>query len=74
VVRDLRRDLFNSIAAQDMAFFDSNRTGELINRLSTDTTLVGKAITNNLADGVRSLVQATVGSSSLIGFPSNILS
>lgn len=71
VVRDLRRDLFNAIAAQEMAFFDSNRTGELINRLSTDTTLVGKAITNNLADGVRSLVQATVGSSGAVGIPSD---
>ena len=61
VVRDLRRDLFSSVIAQDMGFFDRNRTGELINRLSADTTLIGKSITNNLMDGSRSILQAIVG-------------
>ena len=61
VVRDLRRDLFASVIAQDMGFFDRNRTGELINRLSADTTLIGKSITNNLMDGSRSILQAIVG-------------
>ena len=61
IVRDLRRDLFQAIVSQDMGFFDRNRTGELINRLSADTTLVGKSITNNLMDGSRSVLQALVG-------------
>lgn len=29
----LRQDLFSSIVRQDVAFFDSHRTGELVNRL-----------------------------------------
>ncbi|KAI9362882.1 P-loop containing nucleoside triphosphate hydrolase protein [Pilaira anomala] len=46
-----------------MAFFDRNRTGELISRLSTDTAIVGKSLTNNVSDGLRALATATVGSS-----------
>ncbi|KAJ3196354.1 ATP-binding cassette sub- B member 10, mitochondrial [Irineochytrium annulatum] len=40
---------------------DKNRTGELISRLSSDTVIVGKAVTNNISDGLRSSVSALVG-------------
>ena len=33
----LRKRLYNSILSQETGFFDSNRTGELINRISADT-------------------------------------
>ncbi|KAI9311385.1 P-loop containing nucleoside triphosphate hydrolase protein [Dichotomocladium elegans] len=35
-----------------MAFFDKNRTGELVSRLSVDTAIVGKSITGNVSDGL----------------------
>ncbi|KAJ3333551.1 ATP-binding cassette sub- B member 10, mitochondrial [Blyttiomyces sp. JEL0837] len=41
--------------------WNHNRTGELISRLSADTVIVGKAITNNISDGLRSSVTAFVG-------------
>jgi ATP-binding cassette subfamily B (MDR/TAP) protein 10 len=53
IIQRLRNDLYRSILRQDMAFFDKNRTGELISRLSTDTAIVGKSLTNNVSDGLR---------------------
>src|ERR1700704_2469800 len=38
VVARLREQLFSGILDQEIAFFDQRRTGELTNRLSSDTT------------------------------------
>uniref|UniRef100_A0AAQ4RUZ7 ATP-binding cassette sub-family B member 10, mitochondrial n=1 Tax=Gasterosteus aculeatus aculeatus TaxID=481459 RepID=A0AAQ4RUZ7_GASAC len=61
IVRDLRTGVFSSILRQEVAFFDRNRTGELINRLSADTAVVGRSITDNLSDGLRAVAQAAAG-------------
>ncbi|XP_033874888.1 ATP-binding cassette sub-family B member 10, mitochondrial [Acipenser ruthenus] len=61
IVRNLRESLFSSILRQEVGFFDKTRTGELINRLSSDTALIGRSITENLSDGLRALAQATAG-------------
>ncbi|XP_037553428.1 ATP-binding cassette sub-family B member 10, mitochondrial [Nematolebias whitei] len=61
IVRNLRASVFSSILRQEVAFFDRNRTGELINRLSADTTVVGRSITDNLSDGLRAVAQAAAG-------------
>ncbi|XP_039604221.1 ATP-binding cassette sub-family B member 10, mitochondrial [Polypterus senegalus] len=61
IVRNLRHSLFSSILRQELGFFDKTSTGELINRLSSDATLVGRALTENLSDGLRAVAQATAG-------------
>uniref|UniRef100_A0A3Q2Y0M4 ATP binding cassette subfamily B member 10 n=1 Tax=Hippocampus comes TaxID=109280 RepID=A0A3Q2Y0M4_HIPCM len=61
IVRNLRASVFSSILRQEVAFFDRNRTGELINRLSADTAVVGRSITDNLSDGLRATAQAVAG-------------
>jgi ATP-binding cassette subfamily B (MDR/TAP) protein 10 len=61
IVVRLRESLFKSVMNQEMAFFDQNKTGELINRLSTDTEIVGLSISQNLSDGLRSTIQALGG-------------
>ncbi|KAG8001465.1 ATP-binding cassette sub-family B member 10 [Nibea albiflora] len=61
IVRNLRASVFASILKQEVAFFDRTRTGELINRLSADTTVVGHSITDNLSDGLRAVGQAAAG-------------
>lgn len=53
--------MFSSILKQETAFFDKTRTGELINRLSSDTALLGRSLTENLSDGLRAGAQASVG-------------
>ncbi|XP_052227186.1 ABC transporter B family member 1-like isoform X2 [Dreissena polymorpha] len=49
VVARLRKVLFQSIIRQDVAFFDTNRTGELCNRLSSDTQVLQNAVTVNMS-------------------------
>lgn len=66
IVRNLRAAVFSSILRQEVAFFDRNRTGELINRLSADTAVVGHSITDNLSDGLRAVAQAAVGVSMMV--------
>ncbi|XP_017320129.1 ATP-binding cassette sub-family B member 10, mitochondrial isoform X1 [Ictalurus punctatus] len=61
IVRNLRESLFSSILRQEVGFFDKTRTGELINRLSSDTAIVGSALTDNVSDGLRSIAQAGAG-------------
>lgn len=61
IVARLRKRLFASTMNQEMAFFDKNKTGELINRLSTDAEVVGLSISQNLSDGLRSAIQAAGG-------------
>jgi ATP-binding cassette subfamily B (MDR/TAP) protein 10 len=57
----IRERLFKSLMMQEMAFFDRNKTGELINRLSADTEIVGTSVSQNLSDGLRSIVQLSGG-------------
>ncbi|XP_041649367.1 ATP-binding cassette sub-family B member 10, mitochondrial [Cheilinus undulatus] len=74
IIRDLRASLFSSILRQEVAFFDKNRTGELINRLSADTAVVGNSITDNLSDGLRAVAQAVAGVSMMFYISSSLAS
>lgn len=66
IIYNLRYKLFQSITNQEIAFFDKRGTGELVNRLSGDTSLVGHAITYKVSDGLRALVQGTAGMSMMV--------
>ncbi|XP_030354742.1 ATP-binding cassette sub-family B member 10, mitochondrial isoform X2 [Strigops habroptila] len=61
IVKRLRATMFSSILKQEIAFFDKTRTGELINRLSSDAALLGRSVTENLSDGLRAGSQVSVG-------------
>lgn len=61
IIRQLREMLFKSVVAQEIGFFDKTSTGELINRLSTDTSKIGQSLTSNISDGLRSMVQVIGG-------------
>ena len=65
VVARLRRDLYNRIIAQDIGFFDAQRTGELLNRLSADTNVIQSGVTVNISMALRFFVQA-LGSVSIL--------
>ncbi|GMH97907.1 hypothetical protein TrVE_jg8340 [Triparma verrucosa] len=54
----LRRQLMNSLMAQDVGFFDVTKTGDITSRLCSDTTLVGDQVTLNVNVFLRSFVQA----------------
>jgi ATP-binding cassette subfamily B protein len=56
VVTDLRRTVFNHILALEPAYFEAARTGEIISRLTNDTTLVQQVIGYGLSMFVRNLL------------------
>lgn len=47
--------------AQECSWFDTKGTGELVNRLSTDTYMVGNSLSQNLSDGLRSTAMVLAG-------------
>uniref|UniRef100_A0A2C9K8Z9 ABC transmembrane type-1 domain-containing protein n=1 Tax=Biomphalaria glabrata TaxID=6526 RepID=A0A2C9K8Z9_BIOGL len=61
IVKTLRELLFGKIMRQEVGFFDKTKTGELINRLSSDTQVVSQALSQNISDGVRSILQSITG-------------
>ncbi|XP_063448841.1 ABC transporter B family member 1-like [Mytilus trossulus] len=56
-VSRLRKKLFAQIIEQEVAFFDENRTGELCNRLASDTQVLQNAATVNISMLVRYIFQ-----------------
>lgn len=61
VVARLRSQLYRRTYVQDAEFFDANRVGDLISRLSSDSVIVGKSVTQNLSDGLRALFSGGAG-------------
>ncbi len=58
VVARLRGDLFRSIIGQDVSFFDTSRTGELTNRLASDTTVLQNTVSVNVSMALRFTIGA----------------
>lgn len=61
----IRQDLFQQIVIQDLAFFDQNRTGELVNRLTADVQEFKHSFKQCISHGLRSFAQLVGGSISL---------
>ncbi|XP_073813685.1 mitochondrial potassium channel ATP-binding subunit [Musca autumnalis] len=61
----LRQDLFRQIMIQDIEFFDKNRTGELVNRLTADVHDFKASFKQFVSQGLRSVAQLIGGSISL---------
>jgi len=56
VVADLRRDVYQRVLRMDPSFFEITRTGEVLSRLTADTTLVQSIAGVNLSIILRSTV------------------
>lgn len=57
LVTDVRREVFGHLLTLDQTFFETARTGDLIARINTDTSLIQTLFTNSAAVAVRSLLQ-----------------
>ncbi len=53
IVSRLRADLFARLMEQEIAFFDEKKTGELTNRLASDTTVLQNTLSVNISMGLR---------------------
>jgi ATP-binding cassette subfamily B protein len=56
IVADLRRDVFAHLIALSPSFFDSARSGELISRLTADTTQIKSAVGASVSIALRNMM------------------
>ncbi len=56
VVADLRRDVFAHLISLSPSFFDSARSGELISRLTADTTQIKSAVGSSVSIALRNMM------------------
>lgn len=61
IVTRLRERLYRSLVHQEIGFFDGERTGELLNRLASDTGILQSAVSANLSMLLRHSVTALGG-------------
>ena len=69
VVADIRSAVYARVIRMDPTFFEVTRTGEVLSRLTTDTTLVQSIVSTGLSISLRSLV-TLVGSLALLTYTS----
>ena len=56
IVADLRSDVFGHLTALSVAFFDQAKTGEMMSRLTADTTQIKAAVGSSVSVALRNLV------------------
>ena len=56
IVADLRRDVFAHLISLSPSFFDSARSGELISRLTADTTQIKSAVGASVSIALRNMM------------------
>jgi ATP-binding cassette subfamily B protein len=56
IVADLRSDVFSHLTRLSMGFFDTAKTGEIISRLTADTTQIKSAVGASVSIALRNLV------------------
>lgn len=66
VVADIRSALFERVLVMSPEFFARTRTGEVLSRLNTDTTLIETLVGSTVSFGIRNLLMLTASSIALI--------
>jgi len=56
VIADIRKAVYNQLTTLDIAYFEKVRTGEVLSRLTTDTTLIETVLTGSFSFAIRSFV------------------
>jgi len=65
VVADVRRDVFNHVVKLSPGFFETTRTGEVLSRLTTDTTLLQVVVGTSVPIALRNILM-TIGGTALL--------
>ncbi|WGS20379.1 ABC transporter ATP-binding protein/permease [Bradyrhizobium sp. ISRA463] len=73
IVADLRRDVFAHLISLSPSFFDSARSGELVSRLTADTTQIKSAVGASVSIALRNLM-LFIGAASMMVITSPRLS
>ncbi len=61
VIADIRKAVYNHILSLSPAFFEVTRTGEVLSRLTTDTTLIQTAVGSSVSIALRNLLMMVGG-------------
>ncbi len=56
VVADIRRDVYGHVIMLSPGFYETTRTGEILSRLTTDTTLLQAVVGNTITFALRNLL------------------
>ncbi len=59
ITADLRNAVYRHVVRQSPEFFETTATGEVLSRLTTDTTLVQSVVGSSLSMGLRNVVMGT---------------
>ena len=62
IVKSLRKRIFAETVRKDALFFDRQKTGDLINRISTDTTVISNTLTESVSLALRGIATMSIGS------------
>jgi len=73
VTADLRRAVYDHVIRMSPQFFETTQTGEVLSRLTTDTTLIQTVVGTSLSLGLRNLL-LTVGGVAMLITTSPVLS
>ncbi|KAJ2918548.1 hypothetical protein MD484_g1821, partial [Candolleomyces efflorescens] len=65
IVARLRERMYSASLKQEVEFVEKGE-GDVISRLSADTSIVGESVTQNLSDGLRAIVMSSVGLGAMI--------
>jgi ATP-binding cassette subfamily B protein len=61
VTTDLRQAVYAHVLRQSPQFFETLKTGEVLSRLTTDTTVIHSAVGSSISMGLRNLVLLPAG-------------
>jgi ATP-binding cassette subfamily B protein len=61
VVADIRKSVFNNVLGLSPQFFEVTRTGEVLSRMTADTTLIQTVVGSSVSLALRNLVTLTGG-------------
>ncbi|WP_386978814.1 ABC transporter ATP-binding protein [Archangium violaceum] len=66
IVNRLREKLYRSMLDQEIAFFDASSSGDLTNRLASDTSVLQSALSSNISIALRNLTTVIGGLAMLL--------
>jgi ATP-binding cassette subfamily B protein len=66
IVADLRADVFAHLTKLSSGFFDTARTGEMVSRLTADTTQIKSAVGSSVSVALRNLVLFVGGAAMMV--------
>lgn len=61
VIADIRKAVFNHVVSLSPAYFETTRTGEILSRLTTDTTLLQTVVGTSVSIALRNFLLLTGG-------------